>query len=112
LYASPNIWLTIKVNRFPNFFKHGRGRIRAELETIAFSCLRVEIFDCVIQSAGGANYWHGAVTHAVHLIQAAWFVKRRHQENVSAGSDLMSERLAGVTFVNTYLMRRGVMQTL
>ncbi len=47
----------------------------------------------VRESAGITHNRNGPVTQAVHLIEAARFIARGHQENVAAGFDQVRERL-------------------
>ena len=54
---------------------------------------RVEIPHGVVQSPDGPHHRHGAVTQAVHLVQAAWLEPRRHQEQIRASLDQVRQRL-------------------
>src|SRR5260370_9417048 len=73
LYLCPNIGLSIKVNRFANFFKHSRARIGSELETIALISHYIIVLNCIIKPAGGPDDRNRPITHAVHLIQSEEF---------------------------------------
>src|SRR5260370_698558 len=112
LYLCPNIGLSIKVNRFSYFFKQRRSRIRAETETNGVSGRTLETFGRVVQPPGSAQHRHGTVSHAVHLIQPARLVQRRHQEDVGAGFDLVRQWFACIAFVNADALRRLIVPTL
>jgi len=47
--------------------------------------------DGVVEAAGGADDGEGAVLHRVDLIEAAGFVERRHEKEVAAGFDAVTE---------------------
>src|SRR5258708_3119840 len=102
LYLCPNIGLSIKVNRFANFFKHSGGRIGSELETIALISHYIIVLNRVIKPTGGPDDRNRTITHAVHLIQATWLVQRRHDEKISSGFDLVGQRLSRIALINAY----------
>src|SRR5262249_54389333 len=82
------------------------------LETGAAAVGRVELLDRVVEAASCTHDWNGSVAHAVHLIETTRFIQRWHEKHVSAGFDLMGQRLARVTFVNPDLLWCGVMPVL
>ena len=49
--------------------------------------LRIEVLHRIGQSAGVAHDGNGAVTQAVHLVEAAGLILRGHQEHVAGGLD-------------------------
>ena len=108
----PSFPLLIKVKPFADFFKQGENGIRSKLESVAFIRGIVKLLDCVIKSARCSHHRHGAVTHAVHLVESAGFIQRRHQEKISTGFNLMGQRLAGKAFVDAHAMRRRVVPAL
>src|SRR5579872_1495330 len=71
------------LQRYRRVFKKFESRPGAEFE--------VALLNRIFESAGGAHDWHGSVLEAVDLVQPAGFVVRRHQEDVGAGLDFVSE---------------------
>jgi len=65
----------------------------------------------VFETADGADNRDSAVTQGIHLIQAARLKTRRHQKNVRARFDLMSQTFV-VANINSDLIRRGILQSL
>src|SRR5262245_24748431 len=102
----------IKVKGLAYFFKQSARLIWPKLETGAAAVGRVELLDRVVEAASCTHDWNGPVAHAVHLIETTRFIQRWHEKHVSAGFDLMGQRLARVTFVNPDLLWCGVMPVL
>ena len=69
------------------------GIVSVELEAGAGAGVRVPLLDGVVQAAGGVDDGHGSVFEAVHLVQPAGLVARRHEEDIGAGFDLVREHL-------------------
>ena len=61
----------------------------AEPKSRALARCRIEFLNCIRKTAGRTHDRHGSVAHAVHLVQAARFILRRHQKNIGAGFDEM-----------------------
>src|ERR1041385_619150 len=112
LELQPMFRPAIKVKCLAYFFKQRARLIWSKLETRAAAVRRIELLDRVVESASRAHDRHGAVAHAVHLIQTTRFVQRRHQKHVGTRFDLMGQRLARVAFVDPDSLRRDVVPVL
>src|SRR6185369_2210612 len=102
----------IKVKCFAYFFKQSARFVRSKLETGAAAVCRIELLDRVVETTRRPHDRNRAVTHAVHLIQTARLIQRRHEKHVSARFDLMGQRFTGETLVNADAMRGRVVPTL
>ncbi len=85
------------------------GIIALEFEAGAGFRFGVPFFHCVIEAAGGADYWNRSILKAVDLVQAAWLIARRHEVDVGAGVNLVRQRLV-VGDANGNLFREPFMQ--
>ncbi len=83
-----------------------------KLKASSGTVCRIKLLDGVVKSAGSAHDRHRPIAHAVHLIQSAGFIVRRHQKHVGSGFDLMGQRLTRVAFVDSHLMRCAVVPAL
>src|SRR5437867_2980223 len=81
----PLFRLAVGLEGLPERSEQSDRRILRKLEARARAAL--ERFHRIVESAGGANDRHGAVLHAVNLVEPAWLVTRRHQEEVRPGLD-------------------------
>src|SRR5262245_12417301 len=72
---------------------HLAGLEALEEETGAFAGQRVELLDRVGEPAGRSHDRRGTVAHAVHLVEAARLVARRHEIEIRAAFDQVRERL-------------------
>src|SRR5438067_7683760 len=111
LNPSPGGGLRVPVERLARLVDECLRRVGAELEARALARRGVERLDRVVESARGANDWHCAVAHRVHLVQAARLVERGHQEDVRARLYLVRERLVE-TFVDGDAAGREVLERL
>ena len=64
-----------------------------EDETRSFPTRRVKVVDTVGESAGPPDDGDSPVFQAVHLVQAAGFIPRWHEEEITAGFDSMGQNL-------------------
>src|SRR5215470_17776371 len=93
LEFAPCLAVVIDHRRLIKLLDQAVARILVEFVAVPPPRRRLEISDRVIQSADAAHDRRGAIFQAVHLIQSARLISRRHQENVCAGFDLVRERV-------------------
>src|SRR5262249_42563058 len=58
------------------------GIVLVETEACPFACHWIELADRVGKTTRCSNHGHGTVSEAIHLIEAAGFVLRRHEKDV------------------------------
>ena len=102
----------VPVERLARLVNERLRRVGAELEARALARRGVERLDRVVESARGAHQGNCAVAHRVHLVQTARLVERRHQEDVSASFNLVRQRFTRIAFINSYALRRMIVQRL
>src|SRR5262245_47891917 len=93
LEVAPCLAVVIDHDGLIKLLDQALARILVEFVAVPPPRRRLEISDRVVQSADAAHDRRGAIFQAVHLIQSARLISRRHQENVCAGFDLVRERV-------------------
>src|SRR5256885_8973365 len=74
-----------------NRIKQRTAGVIPKLETGASAMLQIEQFDCIVQATGSANDRHGTVLQTIDLVQAARLVARRHEKDVGASFNFVSD---------------------